>query len=74
MMIVQKIGLVHSINIMTFEEFKKTCYHTEKLLRIPLLNTYVEKSTLINKRGKYDFDKEYEKLREIYEANNLEDK
>lgn len=59
---------------MTFEDFKKTCYHTRLLLKIPLLNTYVEKTRFIKKNGKYDFDKENSELRKIYEVSKLNEK
>ena len=51
---------------MTFEEFRKSCFHTRLKLRIPLLNTYIEKKDLIVD-GKYNFEKEEEWLRELYE-------
>lgn len=59
---------------MNFEEFKKTCYHTKDLLKIPLLKTSINKSEHLMKKGKYDFNKENMMLRTLYEENNLENK
>lgn len=58
---------------MTFEQFKKTCYYTKDLLKIPLLNQSIKKINFM-KKGKYDFNKENETLRKIYEENNLKNK
>lgn len=51
---------------LSFEEFKKTCFHTRLKLRIPLFNTYVEKERFLTK-GKYDHEKETDYLKELYE-------
>lgn len=59
---------------MTFDEFKKTCYHTRTLLRIPLCNTSINKGERLMTNGKYDFDKEEEELKFLYEYYKLKDK
>lgn len=58
---------------MTFEEFKKTCYYTRDLLKIPLANQSIEKINLI-KKGKYNFEKEREVLMKVYDDYNFKDK
>lgn len=52
--------------MLTFEDFKKTCFHTKERLVIPLLKTYIDKKELM-KKGKYNFDKENQLLMNIYE-------
>lgn len=59
---------------MTFEEFKKTCFHTKDLLKIPLLHISISKVENLMKKGNYDFDKENVILRRLYEEKNLENK
>jgi rhamnogalacturonyl hydrolase YesR len=53
---------------MTFEEFKKTIYYTEKRIVIPLLGIKLEKVDYI-KNGKILFDKIESTLKELYEKN-----
>lgn len=53
---------------MTFEEFKKTIYYTEKRIVIPLLSIKLEKVDYI-KNGKILFDKIESTLKELYEKN-----
>lgn len=59
---------------MTFEEFKKTCFHTRSRLKIPLLRTSIEKSTLLDKKGHFDQAKADKILLEIYEDRKLQNK
>lgn len=54
---------------MTFEEFEKTCYHTQYNVVIPLVNRMkINKLEFITK-GKIDNDKLRSKLIEVYEKN-----
>jgi hypothetical protein len=59
---------------MSFEEFKKMTYHTRKSIRIPGSNTSIDKVSLIGKKGKFDFAKQDELLRRVYEEENYKDK
>lgn len=54
---------------MSFEEFRRTTYHTRLYIRVPGSNTYVDKSQLMTK-GRYDFKKEENVLRKIYNNEN----
>lgn len=59
---------------MTFEEFKKTCFHTRTMIKIPILRSGIEKSKLMNKKGHFDQDMADRALLDIFEDNKLKDK
>lgn len=52
---------------LTFEEFEKTCYHTQYSIIIPLLNRMKINKLEFFTKGKLDNNKIRSKLREIYE-------
>lgn len=54
---------------MTFEEFLKTIYYTEKHVHIPLLNRMKLEKVDYFTKGKFDTEKLNSKLYEIYEKN-----
>jgi hypothetical protein len=56
---------------MSFEEFVKITYHTRMSIRIPGSRTVIDKASLVNKKGKYNFEKEKELLRQVYENENF---
>jgi hypothetical protein len=54
---------------LTFEEFKKSCYHTQYYVIVPLLNRMkINKLELLTK-GKYDSEKLDNILLDLYEKN-----
>lgn len=55
---------------MTFEQFKKMVYYTRLYIRIPGSRSSIDKSRLINKKGKFDFEKQDKILRQVYEDEN----
>lgn len=59
---------MYSKKDLSFEEFKKTVFHTQYKIRIPLLNISLEKKDYFTK-GKYDLRKVESVLLEIYEQN-----
>ena len=56
---------------MSYDEFKKTIFYTANKMILPLLGRIsIDKTKFINKRKKkYDFNKEDEFLKELYEKN-----
>lgn len=58
----------------TFEEFKKTCFHTRKCLKVPLCNTDINKYDYLMTDKQYDFEKEDKILRHLYKKNNIENR
>ncbi len=59
---------------MSFNEFKKMCFHTQHRIRIPGSYTTIDKTVLIGKKGKFDFEKLDILLKEIYEEENYKDR
>jgi hypothetical protein len=53
----------------SFEEFYRTCYHTQNYLHIPLLDRRTMDKRDYFSRGKYDSKKLEKALYEIYEQN-----
>ena len=53
--------------MITFEEFEKTCYHTQYNIVIPLVNRMQINKLEFFTKGKLDNDKLRSKLMEIYE-------
>lgn len=53
--------------MITFEEFEKTCYHTQYNIVIPLVNRMKINKLEFITRGKFDNNKLRSKLVEIYE-------
>lgn len=60
--------------MVTFEEFKKTCFHTREYLKVPLCNTDINKYDYLMTDKQYDFEKEDKILRHLYEKNNIENR
>lgn len=58
----------------TFEEFKKTCFHTREYLKVPLLKMNINKYDHLITNKQYDFEKEDKILRDLYEKNNIENR
>lgn len=55
--------------MITFEEFIKSIYYTQYYIIIPLLNRMkIQKSQFI-KNNKYDFNKEKQFLKQLYDKN-----
>lgn len=54
--------------MITFEEFSKTVYYTEKKIVVPLLHIKLDKFDFM-KNGKYLPNKVNDKLLELYEEN-----
>lgn len=52
----------------TFEEFKKTVYYTEKTIVVPLLNKRIDKIDFFQNR-KLNFDLISSYLRNLYDEN-----
>ena len=55
--------------MITFEEFEKTCYHTQYNVVIPLVNRMKINKLEFFTKGKLDNEKLRIKLMEIYEKN-----
>lgn len=53
-------------NNISFEEFYKTVYYTEKTIVLPLINIRLDKVDFFEK-GKLNFDKINSKIRSLYE-------
>lgn len=53
--------------MITFEEFEKTCYHTQYYIVIPLVNRMKINKLEFYTKGKLDNNKLRSKLIEIYE-------
>jgi len=53
--------------IISFEEFEKTCYHTQYSIVLPLVNRMRINKLKFFSKGKLDNDKIRSKLMEIYE-------
>ena len=53
--------------MITFEEFEKSCYHTQYNIVIPLVNRMRIHKLYFMTKGKLDNDKIRSKLMEIYE-------
>lgn len=51
---------------MTFDEFKRMTYHTRTRIRIPGSRSVIDKTNLVTKKGKFDFDRADKLLLEIY--------
>lgn len=54
-------------NLITWEEFEKTCYHTQYNIVVPLVNRMRINKLEFFTKGKLDNDKLKSKLMEIYE-------
>jgi len=54
-------------NLITWEEFEKTCYHTQYSIVLPLVNRMQINKLEFMTKGKLDNDKLRSKLMEIYE-------
>ena len=54
-------------NLITWEEFEKTCYHTQYNIVLPLVNRMKINKLEFMTKGKLDNDKIKSKLIEIYE-------
>lgn len=60
---------VNKNKYLSWEEFEKSCYHTQYYVIVPLLNRMkINKLELITK-GKYDENKLKSKLLELYDSN-----
>lgn len=59
---------------MSFEQFKKIIYHTRTRIRIPGSRTVLDKTALVNKKGKLNQDKLDSMLRKVYEEENYKDR
>lgn len=55
--------------MINFEEFEKTCYHTQYNIVLPLVNRMKINKLNFMTKGKLDNDKLRSKLMEIYEKN-----
>ena len=55
------------MNKITFEEFEKSCYHTQFYLIVPLVNRMKINKLEFMTKGKFDKDKLKSRLIEIYE-------
>ena len=53
--------------MITFEEFEKTCYHTQYSIVLPLVNRMKINKLEFMTKGKFDNYKLRSKLMEIYE-------
>jgi hypothetical protein len=53
--------------MITFEEFEKSCYHTQYNVVLPLVNRMKINKLNFMTRGKFDSEKFRSKLMEIYE-------
>jgi hypothetical protein len=53
--------------MITFEEFEKTCYHTQYHIVIPLIDRIKVNKLEFMTKGKLDNDKLRNKLMEVYE-------
>jgi len=53
--------------IISFEEFEKTCYHTQYRIVLPLVDRMRINKLEFFTKGKFDNDKLRSKLMEIYE-------
>lgn len=58
---------------MDFKEFKGITYHTKESIRIPGSSTVIDKIPFITKKG-YNFKKEEEILRKVYDNENYKDR
>jgi len=61
------IGPQNLVNMITFEEFAKTCYYTQYNIVLPLVNRMRINKLEFMTKGKLDNEKLRSKLMEIYE-------
>lgn len=54
---------------LSFEEFEKSCYHTQYYVIVPLLHRMKLNKLEFLTKGKYDKDKLKSKLLELYDSN-----
>lgn len=59
---------------MTFDEFRKTCFHTKKSLKIPILDISVNKVKYLMTNNKYDLSKEHDVLMKLYDKHRVVNK